>query len=703
MWSPNSGKSRCLRFGACVLILLAPLRGLPTVPEGSRPAYRFVPGERRIFHINYAGTSNFDLRVLFPDHQAPGAQPPGQPLTLATSLAASLRADLAVTVLEKTRAGFLASYTFRDPVVQMLSRGQEIGQSLSIRKDLSRDILVRLNPQGKVVAVWFDRGIEGLSRDFALTLLALTQFVLPSGADSATDAWTSQEENRTGRYLARYRAVAPADATAKPGVFRKTIAHYLPEREEPVLPGRFQTPKKVKPGGSLAARFDLAAGHLLSLSGSETEVTQISGKTVARTETTFAMTYVGMETLNATELTELRETAATQERSVRSISLYVKRSKAEMESSVQRSELGKATLEDLLADLAKAEAAQETNETPLYLKFKALVYVHPEACDQLGKLLATAPPKSLTMRIVSSALGAVGHAEAQAALIEAINARPNDWPALSTLIPALSGAGPPTRETERVLRGLAASSTDSNVASTATLALGTLAHNLGRTSSERATNIVNWLIGRVETSSSEEQTRLLLLALGNAGTVSSLRVLTRFTTNSSPALRGAAVAALRFIRSPRADHLLVRVLASDTDPQVRGQAVYALSFRAMTSETFAAQKKALTSDQDSKVRVALLKNLWKAGSRFPGARQLVEQSSQNDAAEEVRKAAATLLQGSSSDVAQPAVQPRQHTGSRTRYTPPRKEFVDLAAFFPPPRQPSGRMTGTFSCFRPDKE
>ena len=60
---------------------------------------------------------------------------------------------------------------------------------------------------------------------------------------------------------------------------------------------------------------------------------------------------------------------------------------AEYESSIQRNELGDATLESLLVDLVNSEASvnQTGEETPLYLKFKALVYLHPAGCRDGGR------------------------------------------------------------------------------------------------------------------------------------------------------------------------------------------------------------------------------------------------------------------------------------------------------------------------------
>jgi HEAT repeat protein len=657
----------CLLASAITLSLLPALlgpvcAGEPAKPRAAQPkdskpsllpqkpplAYRAVSGERLVYELDYSSNGEADLRVLFQGQKAATTQE-DQASTLAYSMTASLRGEMTTTVLEKGDDRVLALYSVKNPAVHVLSGGQELaGQSQTIQKDFMQDFLVELNPQGKVISVWFDKDIERTSKDFALTLLALTQFVLPSGQAGAADTWTTGEENRTGRYLAHYQVLkgspkgTPAAPQAESPGFRKTIIRYLPEVEK-TEPGKFQTPKKVEPSGSLLVRFDVAAGHLLSVSGSQSEITLMSGKQVARTEATFRMSYLRTETLSEAELTGLREAGLGRQKLVPATPLFLKRSKEEIEANIQRTELGVATLQSLLADLAKAEIAHETNETPLYLKFKALVYVHPEACDRLGKILASAPPKGMTTRILTGALGTVGNPQAQAALSYAILARPNDWPAVSTLIPALGGAASPTVVTEKTLRDLATRATDPNVAATATLALGTVAHNLANKSPNRSAAVLDWLIERTKTPASEDQTRLLLLAIGNAGAARSFPVVARFTTDASPLVRAAALVALRFVKSSQSDSLLLHALASDADPKVRRDAAFALSFRKMTSASFAAQKNALATDQDPKVREALLGNLWKARETFLEAQKLVEDAAQNDPSEDVRREASQLL------------------------------------------------------------
>src|SRR5262249_26008418 len=153
------------------------------------------------------------------------------------------------------------------------------------------------------------------------------------------------------------------------------------------------------------------------------------------------------------------------------------------------------TADSLLAELARAEAGAKKalSETTLYLKLRALVYLHPEVSARLGKRLAGASPKGAALRVLPQALASSGRPEAQAALAAVVRARRKDGAALAELLPALGRARTPTQATEDVLFELAEGSRE-EVRSTAQLALGTVAHGLTSSQPERADRIVRWAL-----------------------------------------------------------------------------------------------------------------------------------------------------------------------------------------------------------------
>lgn len=603
--------------------------------------------------MEYNSVSHADLRVLFPGQNGPGS--PGQSSPLAYSLAAGLQGETVLTTLQSGVEGVQVFQVFRNPVVRVVINGQEQPQQASeVARELERGFLLEMSPEGQINAIYMQAGAGGFSQDFARTVLAVLQFVFPTEPPANGQSWTVQEEDRTGLYLARYRIVSASVPGHRGWIeLLKSKLRYLPETPEPAaqdLPGRTQTQKKVVPQMDLKARFDLESGRLASLRGTETQDTLIQGKTVAHSETTLRLVRLSSETVPAIELNRLRKLSTWLKENSPLLALFTRRSRQEIESNIQRSELGTATLQELMEKLKALGNTsldpdkQQAAETPVYLKFKAMVYLHPESCTQLEKTLIAAETSSPAFRIVSGALGAVGHHQAQAALAHAIQARPNDTTALPALIAALGGVPQPTPETESAVRAVAVGSSDPNISGAAILALGSMAKNLAGKAPKRAAGIVDFLMQRAEASRSEEETQHLLRALGNTASSRALPLLERFAAAPSPALRAAAVDALRFITLPQVDELLRHALAADQDARVRLEAAFALGFRKPSIESFEAQKKQLAAESDEKVRVALLNNLAKMVPQFPSARSVLEHSAANDPSDYVRKVAAGLLQ-----------------------------------------------------------
>jgi hypothetical protein len=622
---------------------------LPSQASVASPHYHFIAGRQFIYQVNYSGTALTDFRALLEDKNQSVDKSQPDPSGLAQSFKTTVKGQLLVTVVNVKDHNVVLAYSLRNADVRLIANGQEDGTDAEmIKTDLSRNIFAVLDRRGKVLSVRFDPAMSKLSQGFARGLISFTQFVFPSEGLDKVNQWEAQEEDLNGQYVARYERVNHRPVKTNGSVrslitFKKQITRYLPAVTKP-SPTEFNIEPAITPGGSLMVTFDQRNGRVSALDGTESQTIELAGKTVVHAQSKVRLNYLGGEVLGSGKLAALRAASSQRERSVAATPLSASVSKEESEASIERTELATDNLEKLLADLAKLESASDDkNETPIYLKFKALIYLHPESSAPLGQVLATADAKSLTMRVLTGALGVVSNPEAQAALVGAIKARSTDWPALSMLIPALNEASAPTPLAEETVRELASESPNHDIASTAQLTLGAMAHNLAETSPERATRIVDSLIKQIDASSSADTTRLLLLALGNAGSPHAYSTIARFTNDSSPDLRAAAASALRWVDSDQADAQLIKVLSSDPESVVRLEAATAIGFRQINANAFEAQKQALATDKDEKVRLALLRNLWKGRVVFPEARELIEKAATSDASEDVRKAATELL------------------------------------------------------------
>lgn len=626
--------------------------GLVMNPDGAGlGAYKFVVGERAIYDLSYSSASVADFTGLFAalGHSKEQAAPSDSPLPFRTVL----RAELAAAVLSTDGNSAVVAYSLRNTALNLETNGQQLfTDAEQISSDLGREIFAVVNSKGKILSVGFGPGVGTRSQYIARTLLALTQFVFPGDEAQVRDLhhWESREDDPSGECLTLYQveSVSSRESQAEykdaVGAFRKSKVRYLKSQAEDPA-GEPSAFKVIEPGRGMLARFDFEEGRVLSLDGSESQRVTIAGKTVARAGATLHVNYLRKERLSHSELDQLLALSAERGRTGKAASLVATPSKEETDAAVQRAKLGSATLESLLAELAAAEAGASRGEddTPLYLKFKALVYVHPESCASLARILASADVGSVTMRLLVGAIGAVGHEQAQAALVSVIRERARDWQALCRLIPALGDARLPAPFAEEELRELASGAADGRIASTAHLSLGVMARSLAGTSPERAAALVDWLVSHTEASPSAEATKQLLLALGNAGSTRALPVMERFAADASPDLRAAAVLSLRWVDSSKAETLLAEALSLDSSATVRLNAAVALGFRRISPATFEAQKRALLNDKDANVRVAVLKDFCQSRESLSAAQALLRRAASRDASKEVRHAASTIL------------------------------------------------------------
>lgn len=615
--------------------------------------HHFVVGQRLVYSLDYGSDSSYDLQSLFGQQQTTKQQ--AAPSSLAQSFETSAQGELTATVIKQEGGPeggqegqrVVVAYNLRQPKLRLVANGREVSaQAEAVSAVVSRPLFAEINSQGRVLSVLIEPGAGNLASTFARALLAATQFVTPDESAAGMQNWETLEEDTNGQYAARYESESE-DSQAGLSSFRKTRLRYLRPRSQgrpnqPNRPNQVDAPTIIKSSGLMRAGFDFNQGRLVSLKGSESQTIFISGKAVARVNTTLSLNFVRSEKPTAIEMATLRREMESLARQIEAIPLSATSEEA-AERNLYRSELGEAKFESLLGDLQKAESAADHRNDRLYLKFKALIYLHPESSVEIGKLIAKANGESFTMRTLTAALGSVGHAQAQQALINALRARSQDKAAVRLLIPALGEVSKPTPLAEEAMLGFAFNSTDAETASMAQLALGTMARSLAATEPDWAKNLVERFLKQLESASSEQAIRQWLLVLGNAGADSGLPVIARLTAHPAPNVRAAAVSSLRWLTDARADELLARVLIADSEAAVRSEAAAAFGYREMTAATFDAQKKAFQKDKSVNVRLALMKNLWRAQTAFPEARTLVETAAAKDESNEVRKQALAVM------------------------------------------------------------
>ncbi len=619
-------------------------------PSGDQAApapYKYEVGGLYVYRISFSSSSKSDFSKLFQSLKTTSGQGAPPPM-MSFAIKTSLKGELAAAIVGKKEDGFIVLYRVRNARVTFSSDGRkDPDQEKAIRADLGKPFYALVRPDGTITQTWADPSVTATSRTYMKGILAMARVIFPPGPPPY-ESWDIQEEDPAGQFIARYKEVKKkrkAEADAPVRTFLKKKLRYLTPETRPETSHTVEMPVIIRPKGELKADFDFSRGILKSITGKESQDHTISRKNVGHAYSSINVKYVRTDIIDPALLTIANKHFEELEEAVKPAPLYSRPSREESEKELHKQQLGDDTLETLLADLKKADAAKDPkfNSMPLYLKFKALVYLHPESCAALGQVLKDAKADSLSMQILPTALNTIGNPEAQAALVVAVKAHLQDKDALIPLLTSLATLEKPIMETQATLEEVALKATDEDIYSTAVLSLGAQARRLAAFSPERADRIIQMLLGELKKSKSPKTSKLIVLALGNTGSNNAIQELSKAAADPSADTRSSGVFAMRFIAGDEAESLILKALSSDDEAGVRLSAASALSHREMTKNSFEVQKKAFRKDKDEKVRLALLGNLWKAEGTYPEVRQMVRKAAAADRSKEVRKAAKDIM------------------------------------------------------------
>lgn len=611
-------------------------------------AYRFEVGSRTTSSFHYSGDGHSDIRPLLNGKTDKDSKTGAETnASLVTDLKFQIDGNMVGTVVDQTPTGYLlAIHWDADRATALLNGQDQPTLADTLRHDLAQDVSVEIDRQGHIGNLRFPVTMGVPAQSAARMLLSLTQCVLPKNGSDAS--WETNETDPNGNSVVHYAPKSknqtdsnPKAAYADTLALHKSIVKYLPDTDKPVT-GELPVQRDVRTEGGTDIHFDTHANRVATIDVATTQTTRVADKVIAVNHTSMTAQFTSETTISQAQRDDLRTAMATYGAET---TLASRRTHAEQEQAVETRALGDSDSATILVQLDKLEQNDSQNTTDLYLKLKALVSVKPEICATLAKRLITAKSTGPSFRLIIAALEAVSSPEAQHAVVTAIQARSSDAPALQQFIPALGVATDPLPQAQQALEGLVDHGPTS-VASTAQLALGTMAYHLADPAPERANQIVQKAIDRIQREQSRSVRQRLLLTLGNSGNPLALPTLTGYLNNPESELRGTATYALRFVpndKSDSVDTLLIKMLTTDAEPFVRSQAAIALYFRTITPALFAAEAAQYAKEKDAHVRTSLLTDLWKVHDTFPDATRIVNQAAMDDPAPDVRRAALDLV------------------------------------------------------------
>jgi hypothetical protein len=462
---------------------------------------------------------------------------------------------------------------------------------------LERPVLVDFAADGGLVATQVGRDLGRPTADLARALAASFQLVGGAG-----DGWQTHERDATGAYTARY------EWDGATGRLTKKKAGYEPPVELVQSDG----------GGTIDE-----GGWPTTLASDDAVRVTLADGTVLDAEISVQHRLLRMAVKAAPPLpAELSATAPAPSPSNQTWD------RAEADRARMEGKRGADVLRSLAAGPAPAKVPA------LMADLQAALRLDPSLIASVREAVAGAASTGAAQALIA-ALGGVGRppaVEALAALARAPDLDPERRQDVLAGLGLAEGDAPSARETLQEL----ARSGDAATRSTALLALGNRARR-----SESGDQQVDELLARWRDAQTADERTLALQALGNSGNARILPAVEEGLAAVEATVRGAAVVALRFLRTPEVVDLLGQVLSGDADPWVRAQVPFAARTQPRQA-LLPALARGLREDRAAEVRLAILQLLGR-GPLDDGTRGLLGWSAVNDPDPNVQRAARERL------------------------------------------------------------
>ena len=424
-------------------------------------------------------------------------------------------------------------------------------------------VLVRIDDHGAVLGFGFADGLDGDQHNFLRGVLGVLAFRAPA---AAATAWDCDEADTTGEYHARYEVLAAEDTTT---TVRRTRTAYT------AMAGRDELPEHTLTGAA-EATFDRRIGWL-----QKTRIEEGMQLTLPLFDLTSTTARVATASLIAGELVAVDTTPADWQRAnapatgrFETVGNYA----AASERHHWQQMLQGTTLEQLLAELTRLLSTSPLDQDGLdaaFQKLQWLVKLDDRAAETiLDQVLA----RSLQADVAGAALSSLGAAGTKAAQDALLAVRADRTLPLAVrehaTVATLQLAQPEVGLVEALVRD---ADTEFDGRSNAMLVLGALAPRAAKLSDGRTP--LQALLAMEQDAAARGDLANWLLAVGNAGPTDTLAIVQRHIGDQDPAVRAAALVALRRIAGPEVVDLLIERGLGDATVSVRNEALSELARR----------------------------------------------------------------------------------------------------------------------------
>lgn len=463
-----------------------------------------------------------------------------------------------------------------------------------------------LGRRGEVLRLDFPESASEGARHLLRTLIAAAQLNLPEGGTIVPGVqWSAEEATPEGLSRARYHALA-LDAAQDGQSFQPVVELAAGDGDGLVIDKAFgndawkgATRVLVQHGRIVAADVRFASTRPETAGESKVTVRMMASGPVPRefdlpSDRRRSSELTGRDDRQRHERQQLMELA------------------------------GDATVSSLTAELASLADASLRDRQRVLERLAALLRLDPRLSAEAAQTLRGLDPLGAVFNGVAATLTSIGGGASEAALREMVHEFHNQPRPLKQLLPNLAMVPAPSVETESAIRLLADGHADPSIRRTATLALGTVAHQLRAGQLERSEAIVADLGARLRDASTPLELEMAIRALGNAGVEAQLPMLEPLLESEDAAVRALATDALRFVEGDGALGLLADQLV-DADEVVRLRAAEALSYAAPRPAALPIYAERLRREASVGVIRALLDALGRLARTLPEARRELEE------------------------------------------------------------------------------
>lgn len=454
-------------------------------------------------------------------------------------------------------------------------------------------------------------------------LLGHLQFVGATGAAQ----WTTEEDDSTGRYRARY---APGSA---PATWTKIRSDYVALHPRGAL-AQDQTAYRIDKAEA-TFRFD-AASRIAGLEVDE----RVATHSQPPIPSFVATTRISLE-LEAADTAPPAACAALDaaRAEARFAALASGPDERMRRDELDRGLLARVSVPELLAQLdagPPADQAARERRARVDKIAGALLRQEPQRTAEIERRVAL--PRSDRGALLEI-LRDAGTPDAQAALLR-LAARPAL--AVHDRNAALQSLGLVRRATRDTVVALERLIDSDLLGIQARFSLGSAVARLRASEPALATSAVDVLLAHLARAGRDDEVASYVRALGNAGDPRTADELGRRARSPAAEIRGAALWSLRSIEDARAEDVLLGAATTGDDPD-RAAAVRTLAFRPLTARAEAALAARLRGDPSPRVREDALRTTQPLLRRSQALRDAVAWCQSHDAVPKLRDTATRAL------------------------------------------------------------